>query len=648
MTTRALALGFAVCTALPVLFGLALLTHENTPPLFVVLPAGAAHSVVTNVPTAVPQFQIGPPEVLTRVVVEDWQPNMAPGLWLRTFRATWGKRWIEETTFPALIGPFHGPDDFVCGYQVGISASVLDTNANAKPLVDALTQALKLLPLDVDKTITEYGQTDTFKFKFPPIRNVSLVLPFFDGFIRPRVRVELEDGSFIEGAAKLRLMSKGGAPVVATVGQPETSYDGPTFERLRAEAKAFGEEFGKKLICSDNEELKKDVEQEVGFVKNLFYVCKCTGECGSILGDILGFFFPGLGQLAGQVAGRVVDDFTAQKFKEKGAERASKKIDHDLPTTVRDKFNTAFTLAVAQLNSGLQGLTNPMAPFGEGEPTRIAFRLGGDALIDPSGIRADLCMKWMSPPAAAPAQDVPGPLAQQSERLPPLTLAAGLPMMRVRATPDALNQLLWGVWRAGKLRELGDRSSLLAILDENTRQDINKNLQMLAFEVTGVNPKLPPVVTASEGTTPKLLLGLADAQIGTFDGRPVIAHAQGELEVQQYGDQIDLAFTLKRVAVNCYESGVSSMRLLPCLSDLLPPLRQEMLEKRVSKNFAATDILGQFPLVKFPNMPFKLSDLRVATVLPGPSLDVSVMPSFDLKELATLLKNLAPQARKTP
>jgi hypothetical protein len=111
---------------------------------------------------------------------------------------------------------------------------------------------------------------------------------------------------------------------------------------------------------------------------------------------------------------------------------------------------------------------------------------------------------------------------------------------------------------------------------------------------------------------------LGDVTLGAWENRRVIGHAIASIGVEPSGEAVELRARFEEVSVNCVESTTSSTRLTPCLSDLLPAVRDMLAERPFTHRLTGADILGRLPALTFQGLRLELSNLQARTP-PGPS-----------------------------
>ena len=243
MSSRGATLVGAVALAsVTATFVAALSAQDRGPSLVVTMPSKESRVVLPSPVAKRPQLVIGPDTLGSRLDARDWQPDPASGLLLRTYSASWGHRWVQEVTVPSLVGPFHDPTSSVCGYQLGISAKVLDTSGPAKPVAEALGQGLRAMSLSAKEEVSKCGLDIRMNVPIPSVTSTDLRFDFVPGALRTSIVVKLGDGSRVDASASVRLVSNGGLPVAELVGAPRYSFAGPIFDKIREEAQRSAEQ----------------------------------------------------------------------------------------------------------------------------------------------------------------------------------------------------------------------------------------------------------------------------------------------------------------------------------------------------------------------------------------------------------------------
>jgi hypothetical protein len=503
-----------------------------------------------------PSILAGPSDLKERIEIRDLPLDTVGGIHLRTWRIDYAHRWEREVTLPILSGPLKEEGTNVCGFTLKIGAGVL-TNDGA--IEDALQSKLSKLFKD---PITDESTGISIEFK--PLSKVNLDVVLKQGFATIKISLLFQDSTTIHAAADIKLISSNSALALERIGDVRTAWKGPTFDDLVEQGSAKG----------------AGIVGGGGAVAGFFF----GGPIGAVLGGLLG-----LG--AGSAAGK-------EKAKEEGQKRAQDKIRAELDATL---VNLAF---------GLKKLKQPFAPLPSRPNDKVALSFASDPKISPAGIVVPLCTMLeiggskRDPVVTGPINvDSSNVLAAQVE-----SATDGASDLELIADANGINQVLYLLWQSGTLRELGQSSAILDALPESIRA--------LAFNVTGFDPGLPPTVVQSRsaGKGNQLTVVLGDVALGTWDRRRVVGHAVTTVGVEQ-GDNIDLSARFQQMAVNCVEavSRPPQLKLTPCLSDLLPAVRETLQEKPLTHRIPSGDILRRLPDFTFEGLKIDLSKLRVNT-----------------------------------
>jgi hypothetical protein len=491
-----------------------------------------------------------------RAATRSWPDTAGAGLNLHTWQVEYGHRWEREVTVPFLVGPFAREDMDVCGWSIHVSAGLFDTTGAGAGLKAAIHQAISsYFPHPIQDEETGISVI------FPEVRETEVRILFETGHARVLVGVELVDGTLLAAAVPVRLISRSGAPVVERDGSVRSTWRGPTREKMQHDAENLGATEGG------------------GF----FGLLGCVfGPLGCVVGA-------GLGAGVGSDMGR-----------DKGNRVAEERL--------KEEVTTRIDQALEQLALGLKDLEKPWSPFPRRPSDTIRLRLASDPLVSVGGITLPLCA---SVHVAMPKLDaaVPGwprlVAARPLERSRPNVPGA---FIELTADVDAINEAMYFLWQSGELRELGQESVVLDALPERLRD--------LAFEVKGFDPGLPPSAR-SRASKQGIPIVLGDVALGTWENRRVVGHAVANIGIQPSGDTLELQAHFGQVSVNCVESGEHT-RLTPCLSDLLPVVRDLLAERPLVHRFSGGDVLARLPMLTFQGLRLELSNLRARTA-PGPS-----------------------------
>ncbi len=152
--------------------------------------------------------------------------------------------------------------------------------------------------------------------------------------------------------------------------------------------------------------------------------------------------------------------------------------------------------------------------------------------------------------------DPPPRLARRSPTAPPGAQLA--------VSVDGLNQLLFIGWQAGALGALGRSPVVLEALPAAARQ--------LAFDVTALTPRLPPQLGVDRAGAWRL--AAPSVKLGAWGGRDVVGHAALGLGVTGASSSLRVTAALDALALDCEQKRGARWVFTPCVSDLLPAIRE--------------------------------------------------------------------------
>jgi hypothetical protein len=501
------------------------------------------------------------------VSVSDMPPEGIPGLSLRTWQVSYGHRWDREVTLPILTGPFEREGSESCGLIARLGAGLFDTSGAGAGLEDAIHKKFsELFP----RTLGEAG----VQIAFPGVRETDLQITLRAGLAEIAARITLLDGTVFSARFPARLVNYDGSPSIERAGPVLSSWTGPTRDQARRAGAAAGESFGAGL--------------------------------GALGGFLLGG--PEGASIGGGIGGEIGSELGAAEANRVAAARSQQEI-----TSQIDR-------ALAHLTLGLSALRKPIAPFPSRPMDSIRLRLAANPAVSPHGITLPLCASVHVGGSKVNAS-VSGPAHVIKTAPPALSDPADEDDAAIELAIDTngLNQALYFAWQSGFLREIGRSSAILDAMPATVRN--------LAFDVTGFDPGLPPTITTAlldeSGSRVPVILG--DIAIGTWGPRRVTGHATALLELTSSGDDVAISSTLKDIHVNCVEAAANDgVRLSPCLSDLLPTVRETMEEKPMTRRMPGADLLGRLPREPFKGMEIDWSGLRVNVRTEPPALYIRV------------------------
>lgn len=229
-------------------------------------------------------------------------------------------------------------------------------------------------------------------------------------------------------------------------------------------------------------------------------------------------------------------------------------------------IRTQGRVATAKLASELSALALKLKQTPSPLPGRPGDKLTltvTDARADRDGVSASFCV---GATLGAPVEDStlegfpyfassPPRLARRRATDPPgAQLAVNL---------DGLNLLLFIGWQAGALGALGRSPAVRDALPAATRQ--------LAFDVSELSPRLPPQLAVHQAGAWRLVV--PSVKLGTWDLRDVVGHADLGLRALGTGSRLQLTAAIESVALDCEHRAGDAWLFTPCLSDLLPAIR---------------------------------------------------------------------------
>ncbi|WP_437905316.1 hypothetical protein WME95_44635 [Sorangium sp. So ce327] len=500
---------------------------------------------------AVPPAEVDVGPDRERIRVDPPVGVASPGLELITWRADYGDAWHREVTWPSLAGPFAEEGSDVCGYRLQLGAGLFDTTAAGRGLKDAVERRLaELFP---------YSQElkEGIRVTLPRLSSSDFTITFEGGRAWVYVAVYLVDATVLSARFPVRLVSRNGTPAVERIREfePKVQFTGPSRDEIVRQASEMGATHG-----------------------GLIGLGGCLlGPAGCVLGA-----------LAGSDIGEAEGTRTAEK---------------EIPVQASHIVTEKIDEALDHLALGMERLRQPWSP----DPTRphdsIRLRLGGAPHISSQGIALQLCASAViGSPKVDPA--IPGPVRWDAP-FPELDADhEGSSTIGLTMNADALEQVIHYVWQAGKLRDLGRSSAVLGNLAEEVR--------MAAFDFTGLDAQLPPIIAPSISTADKLSFTLANVEAGTIGRRRVLAHGTLGLRMLQQDDAIQLSAEIADLRVNCIEPAPRGALLTPCLSDILP-LARESAMKPIHLALPGGDVLAKLPRLSFQGMALQISQLRVET-----------------------------------
>lgn len=140
---------------------------------------------------------------------------------------------------------------------------------------------------------------------------------------------------------------------------------------------------------------------------------------------------------------------------------------------------------------------------------------------------------------------------------------------------EAIQQTLYLLWQSGLFDAWGRRADVLA----SFRAEL---ADRLTLELEHLDLRLPPVVVGAHPRCDGFALRFADVAIGHLsDGRTAVAHADVCATPSVRDGRLELTATLLSAGLNCVRFAAGT-HLEPCLSDVVPLLKERIAERRPS------------------------------------------------------------------
>jgi hypothetical protein len=459
-----------------------------------------------------------------------------------------------------LIGPFDSESHPVCGLRLRIGADLFDTESQAgKGLKSILLRKLRASFPTQGQQQTPVG---TFTYSLPNVSDVSVRFLFNDSKTTLFIKVVLEDQTYVSATSELALRAIDGIPAFAPIRKVDVDFGGPSIDRIKNEAIAFGA-----LGGSDG-------------VAQIF----CFADSALGLGNCKG---------------------TAQKI-------ANQRLPVAIQTAVKQTLNDQFS----RLNTQLSALKRPLAPFANRPDAALQLRLATDPTFDKNGLDLSICSSLSLSTKLFP--QVPGPVQAFSNLTAPATLPpTSNSVISLALNANQLNQLLYFLWQSGALKELGATPSLIDALPSQSKD--------LAFTVTGFEPQLPPTVSTLPPKNSGLMVSFGDVRIGNWQGHSVTSHAIAELSAHSEADQIAFSATFPTVAINCVDAPRGGhTKLSSCFSDLLPAVTETLRQDPMVRKLSGGDVLSALPRLFFEGLRLELSGLSVESRSQSRTLEATV------------------------
>ncbi len=545
--------GTIMAVGLGVAFPVALSALPDTPDLQVTVPGARPFVVRDEARQPGPVLALLPspePEGISSSL-----SSSGPGLALRTWEVTYSHRWERDVALPILTGPFARDGEDICGISVRLGAGLFDTRGAGAGFEGVIKKrAASFFGREMDVA----GHA----FALPALDAVHLWIVPRPNTLTVHIELRLVDGTIFAASFDARIDVENGTPVVRRVGEPVTTWSGPTRDRVIAMGATEGTGYGVAI-------------------------------------GLLGCFFGPLGCVAGVGVGAAAGDNVGRAKANDLAESTSKEL-----------IAKGLDDALAEVGLKLNALGEPWAPFPARPKDVVRFRLSGAPRVTSSGIALDLCTRVTIGDTPVD-RTIPGSLFTMAA-LPMFDRApASSDLVELAVNGDALNQLLYFMWQSGRLRDLGTSRGLLDSLS------LPPEMSALAFDFKGFDAGLPPSVIEGTAKANTLQVGVADVKIGDWGNRRVVAHGFGSLRLESIKGRITLSAAVDRLVANCTERVGTGTALTPCVSDLMPTVRERLSLHPLEADVEGGELLAKLPTTSFGGADVHLSDLR-ATVGTGP------------------------------
>ncbi len=296
----------------------------------------------------------------------------------------------------------------------------------------------------------------------------------------------------------------------------------------------------------------------------------------------------------------------------------------------RRQITTQVQPVLSLLNASLAKLHEPWSLLPDRPEDRFVLHLQRPPRVSPTGIVFDLCCSvQLQQPRVGSLRGSPQVAAAPIVMNKAPTASATIELY---ANAMGINQLIYVLWQTGQLGRWGRSSLLLDRLPEHVRA--------LAFEVEGFVPQLPPVLlphslasaSQAEGPSPRgwLPLRTANVYLGRWGERNVLAHADVGVRIYTNSTGVMLGGRIGQPYVNCAtlrdEAGHHSgaWELTPCLSDLLPALRESIIDQRPSFALDLRPLLEAISSRGLQGLRLQLGELSAESMANPPQLHATV------------------------
>ncbi|MFI5302558.1 MAG: hypothetical protein ACHREM_31085 [Polyangiales bacterium] len=258
----------------------------------------------------------------------------------------------------------------------------------------------------------------------------------------------------------------------------------------------------------------------------------------------------------------------------------------DLATSrVNTGIDAAFAQAVSELNDVL-GRAQTVNQW----DASVRLSVPSPPKVSTTGVSFALCARVPS----FRARDAQVRPVRDDVGLREAAHGAGGSEIVVSATDHALSAATYLAWNGRAL----DRW----LLEEVGRVGMPDQMRALTLVEDGIEIGVPPyIVVDSDGWS----VVVANARLGTVHGTPLVLHGQLGVAIAGAG-RAALSARVKAVHANCEEVSRGKLRLRPCLSDVMPTVRDSLgsIERVVA--------LPSPPALTVAGESLRLSDARVS------------------------------------
>jgi len=179
-------LGILLVLAMGALLPLGLRSSRDVQDLSVTVPAPAPHEIAPRPSQKLAAVTAGPPELLPRLEQRGVPDLLEPGLALRTWQVTYGRRWERQVTLPVLYGPFDDEGTpWPCAFAVRLAPSFFDDGKPGGADVESV----------LDRMVRAQFPINMFTVHFAPVKATTLKVQTVPGGLEVSGTVTLADGA---------------------------------------------------------------------------------------------------------------------------------------------------------------------------------------------------------------------------------------------------------------------------------------------------------------------------------------------------------------------------------------------------------------------------------------------------------------------